>query len=73
MLERPVGLVEKLLDPVVDLAWLEAKLVGEIRDGFLAIQVSPDNVGLLGWRVETIGVSSFFGRQLVTFFRGKMN
>src|SRR5580700_4103525 len=46
-LEGSRGLVEDLLDPVVNLAGLETELIGEVRDGFFADEMTPNDLGLL--------------------------
>ena len=46
-LERTVGLVEDLLDPIVYLAGLDTELFGEVRDGLLADEMPPNGLGLL--------------------------
>jgi hypothetical protein len=46
-LERSLGLVKDLLDPIVDLAGLDTELIGEVRDGLPAAQMSPNDLGLL--------------------------
>jgi hypothetical protein len=49
-LKSRLGLVEHLFDPVVDLAWLSTKLIGKVRDGFLAAEVPPNDLCFFGWR-----------------------
>jgi hypothetical protein len=48
MLKGTLGLVEHLLDPGVDLAGLEAELIGEIGDRFLSAEVATNDLGFLG-------------------------
>ena len=45
-LERSVGLVEDLLDPIVYLAGLDTELIGEVRDGLLPAEIPPNELGL---------------------------
>jgi hypothetical protein len=40
-------LVEHLLDPSVDLAGLDAELIGELRDRLLCAEIAPDDLSLL--------------------------
>jgi hypothetical protein len=44
--EGTLGLVQEPFDPEVDLAELNARFVGQVRDGFLANQAPPDDSGL---------------------------
>jgi hypothetical protein len=45
--QRTLGLVEHLLDPGVNLAWLEAELIGEIGNRFLTAEVAANDLSLL--------------------------
>src|ERR1700751_747826 len=47
VLERLLRLVKDKLDPIVDLAGLEAELIGEVGDRLFAGEVATDNLGLL--------------------------
>lgn len=54
VLEFASGLIEDLLDPVVDLAGLQADLIGEVGDGLLAAEMATDDLSLLlGGEVST--------------------
>ena len=55
--ERFLGLVEDELDPIVDLAGLEAELIGEVGDRLLAAEMASDDLGFLVWSEVSAGLA----------------
>ncbi|MCP4302559.1 MAG: hypothetical protein GY783_18400, partial [Gammaproteobacteria bacterium] len=53
-LERLLGLIEHLLDPSVDLAWLHAKLVGQVGNRYFVGQMSETSSVLPQLDIEWI-------------------
>jgi hypothetical protein len=45
-----LGFVEHLLDPGVDLAWLDAEFISEVGNRFLAAEMAADDLSLLRHR-----------------------
>jgi hypothetical protein len=53
-LKRSLGLFGHLPDPIVDLAWLGAELIDEVRNRFFTAEVPSDDLCFLG-RGKAIG------------------
>src|SRR5258708_40135358 len=56
VLERFLCLVEDELDPIVDLAGLEAELIGEVGNELLAAEMASDDLGFLVWSEVSAGL-----------------